>query len=207
MTQAITTERLRTVALAMMACWATLLSLESWFRSPGVDQPHPFPAELLHQGERYTRTGAAPDAERLPGDLVALASADYQAQGRPRLALRWLTLPSSGRGITFPLEQVGAAVLGPGATGFCQRTTRPGSGAPRLHTDAQLRTVLKATAPKGWDRLVWVAGLRPYQNNACLWTGWRESSEATGRPLRGPRNSDAGRRDADGHGPGGPGAG
>jgi hypothetical protein len=166
-------DRPRTVALALLAGWASLLSVESWFRSPGVDRPEPFPAQLLHQGRLYQRGPAAPDAKTLPNDLVTLAAADYVAPGRPRLAVRWLTLPSSGRGIDFPLEKVAPAVLGPGATGYCQITLRPGTDAPPLRTGRQLREALEATAPRGGPWWLWLAGLRPYRSNACLWTGWR----------------------------------
>lgn len=166
-------DRVRTVCLAVLVGWAALLSVETWFRSPGVVRPEPFPAQLTHQGRLYARTAPAPDAKHLPNDLVALEAADYLAPGRPRLAVRWLTLPSSGRGVDFPLEKVAAAVLGPGATGFCQLASGPGTGAPPLRTDGQLRAALEATAPRGPQWWLWAAGLRPYQHNTCLWTGWR----------------------------------
>lgn len=165
-------DRARTAALALLAGWAAVLSIESWFRSPGVDQPPPLPDQLLHQGRLHRRTAPRPDRQRLPEQLVTLAAADYVSPGRPRLAVRWLTLPSSGRGVVFPLEQVAPAVLGPGARGSCQIAAAPGTAAPQLRTSRQLRAALEATAPRGGQWWLWVAGLRPFQRNACLWTGW-----------------------------------
>lgn len=166
-------DRGRSIALVALAGWASLLSIESWFRTPGMVRPERFPPQLEHQGRLYRRQPAASPAKPLPGDLVILEAADYLAAGRPRLALRWLTLPSSGRSQIIPLEKLPAAVLGPGAQGFCQLAPRPGSGAPRLATAAQLSEALEATAPQGAQRWLWLAGLRPYRSNACLWTGWR----------------------------------
>lgn len=165
-------DRLRSGALALLAGWAAVLSVESWFRAPGMERPAPFPEQLLHEGRLYERRPAAPEVKPLPSGLLILEAADYLAPGRPRLALRWLTLASSARAINFPLEKVAPAVLGPGATGFCQLALRPGTDAPRLRTERQLVEALKATSPRGRERWLWLAGLRPYRSNACLWTGW-----------------------------------
>lgn len=166
-------DRLRTGALLLLALWATGLSFESWFRRPGLQRPLPFPPQLVRGPLIYERRSPVPDHKPLPDGLEVLEAADYQAPGAPRLALRWLTLTASGSGVNFPLEKVAPAVLGPGGRGVCQLADRPGTTAPLLQSSAELNRALAATAPRGAQWWLWLAGLRPYRANACLWLGWR----------------------------------
>ncbi len=164
-------DRLRTGVLLLLGLWATGLSLESWFRRPGLQRPLPFPPQLFWGRVIYERRLPAANLQPLPDGLEVLEAADYQAPGTPRLALRWLTLTSSGSGVNFPLEKVAPAVLGPGGRGVCQLADRPGTTAPLLHDSAELNRDLAATAPRGVQWWLWLAGLRPYRSNACLWIG------------------------------------
>jgi hypothetical protein len=181
-------DRLRTGALLLLALWATGLSLESWFRRPGLQRPQPFPPQLLRGRVIYERRPPAANHQPLPDGLEVLEAADYQAPSAPRLALRWLTLTSSGSGVNFPLEKVAPAVLGPGGRGVCQLADRPGTTAPLLHSPAELNRALAATAPRGAQWWLWLAGLRPYRSNACLWIGGTATEIST---LTSPPSSSA----------------
>ncbi|MCP9915801.1 hypothetical protein [Cyanobium sp. ATX 6F1] len=162
---------LRSGVLVLFTGWATLLSLESWFRLPGVEASPPFPAQLVEGGRIFARVPLGANRKPLPGQLFALAGADYRAPDGARMALRWISHGSSGRGVDFELSKIAPALLGPGARGSCQLPPRLGLGSPELRTNAELSRALGARQPTGGEQGLWLAGLRPQRSNACLWIG------------------------------------
>ncbi|MCP9849809.1 hypothetical protein [Cyanobium sp. Morenito 9A2] len=163
---------LRLLVLVLFTGWAALLSVESWFRPPGVERPVPFPTTVLRPEGTYHRVPQVADHQPLPPQVVVLQAADYRGPDGQRLALRWITHTSSSRGgINFDFPSIATAVLGPGTRGHCQRISAAGPEATLLGSETELRAALAASAPQGFERLLWLAGLRPYQANACLWTG------------------------------------
>jgi hypothetical protein len=173
--------RPRQLLLLALALWAGWLSLESLWRPPGAEPPPVLPAQLQLDGITYRRLSgtAAPSLRPLPEGLTVLAAADYAAEASSRkLALRWITLgSSSGRGVRFPIDTLPSLVLGPGASGGCQLDGR------LLRSEAAVMRALSTRDPRGLDRLAWLAGLRPYRSNACLWVGAHQSSRSSGERM------------------------
>jgi hypothetical protein len=172
------TERRRAdaVLLAALVLWAAGLSLESLWRRPGIEAPPALPPRLLVEGKRFEQQAEPPPAQPpggpLPGGMTVPVAADYRAADGSVMALRWLSLTSSsGHGVSFGLASLPELFLGPGASGHCQLDGLPGSGARPLSSDADLMAALAERNPRGFQRLAWLLGLRPFRSNACLWVG------------------------------------
>lgn len=155
---------LRLCLLVALAGWAAALSLESFFRPAGWTQGESLPAELARGGRTLRRAPASPLAGALPEGVTLLEAADY---GPIRL-LR-LALPTSGTGVHLPVEAIGPAVLGPGGQGRCVVLDEQGAIVRELPTAAAWEQWIGSRNPRGLERVAWLAGLRPYRANGCLW--------------------------------------
>jgi len=159
-------------ALFALAGWATLLSLETWFRSPGAGPWPALPDQLERQGRLYQRGPAADDPGDPPPALTLVAAANYQPAGagggRP-IRLRLLTLASSGTGVEMPVEAIGPALIGPGSKGRCVVLDRNGTILSEQPTDAAWQAWKAPQRPSPQEIGTWLAGLRPYRANTCLW--------------------------------------
>jgi hypothetical protein len=156
---------LRGLLLVLLAGWSALLSLETWFRPPGWSGgAPPLPASLAREGRTWPRAPASPLAGELPEEVALLAAADY---GPIRL-LR-LGLPTSGTGVHLPLEEIGPAVLGQGGRGRCVVLGADGGIERELSSEKEWLEWIGGQGPRGRERVAWLAGLRPYRANVCLW--------------------------------------
>jgi hypothetical protein len=100
----------------------------------------------------------------LPEGVVLLAAADYGP-----IRLRRLGLPTSGTGVHLPLDAIGPAVLGPGGRGRCVVLGSDGLILHELATEASWLEWIREQGPHGGELVAWLAGLRPYRANICLW--------------------------------------
>jgi hypothetical protein len=96
--------------------------------------------------------------------VVLLAAADYGP-----IRLRRLGLATSGTGVHLPLAEIGPAVLGPGGRGRCVVLGADGAIERELPTEEEWQDWIRGRGPRGGDRVAWLAGLRPYRANVCLW--------------------------------------
>jgi hypothetical protein len=155
----------RGLVLAVLAAWAAVLSLETWFRPPGWSGgAPPLPATLPRQGRIWPRMPASPLAGELPEGVVLLEGADYGP-----IRVRRLGLPSSGSGVHMPVAAIGPTVLGPGGRGRCVVLAADGTIERELPTAAAWERWMRGRAASGKGRVAWLAGLRPYRANVCLW--------------------------------------
>jgi hypothetical protein len=164
----------RLAALLLLAGWATLLSLETWFRSPGFSSERGLPRQLEREGRMWRRqaSSVAPVAE-LPAGVALLEAADY-APDPPegeRVHLRRLGLATSGTGVDLPVEALAAALLGEGATGRCVVLDERGAVRESQATAAAWVAWIDPQRPDRGELLRWLLGLRPFRANTCLWEG------------------------------------
>lgn len=161
----------RTVLLALTA-WGVVLSVETLFRQPGFGRHLALPDRLERAGRHYLRSPAARDPGRPPEGLTLLAQADYRepgvATGDP-IRLRLLTLASTGMGVSMPVKAIGPSLLGEGSQGSCVILDRKGQPLTRLSTEAEWQEWMARRRPGPGGLVAWLAGLRPYRANTCLW--------------------------------------
>lgn len=158
--------------LYALTAWGVVLSLETWFRVPGAGPWPALPDQLERNGRLYRRGPAGDDPGEPPPALSLLAAADYRPTGPgggAAIKLRLLTLPSTGTGVAMPVEAIGPALLGTGGRGRCVSLDAMGSPLAELPTDAAWQAWMKRQPPDGPALLAWLAGLRPYRANLCLW--------------------------------------
>lgn len=174
---------LRLPLLVALAGWATLLTLESWWRSPAAGPERGLPERLVVEGRSFERLSGAqpplPPRRALPQGLVLLEAADYRpasasADGAAALLqLRRLAHARTGNSGVMPVEAITTALVGSDGQGSCVG----------LDADGQVRASIAGSAiePRGaGERLGWLAGLRPYRFNTCLWLG---SPQSGGHPV------------------------
>jgi hypothetical protein len=162
---------LRLPLLVALAAWATLLSLESWWRLPAAGPERGLPERLVVEGRSFERlTGVQPSQpprRALPQGLVLLEAADYRS-GEALLQLRRLAHARTGNSGVMPVEAITTALVGSDGQGSCVG----------LDADGRVREALAQPRGAG-ERLAWLAGLRPYRFNSCLWLG---SPQSGGHP-------------------------
>lgn len=161
-------------ALFALAAWSLVLSLETWFRRPGAWPWPAFPDQLERNGRLYRRSPAGDDPGETPPALTLLAAADYQPTGTgggPPIRLRLLTLASSGKSVTMPVEAIGPELVGPAARGQCVVLDAGGNRLAQLPTDGAWQDWMAQQTPPRPSLIAWLAGLRPYRANLCLWEG------------------------------------
>jgi hypothetical protein len=152
--------------------WGVLLSLETWLRLPGAGPWPAFPERLERSGRLYLRGPAAADQGEPPPGLTLLAAADYRPTapgGGLPIRLRLLTLPSSGTGVAMPVEAIGPALVGVAARGQCVVLDPSGTLLAALPSNAAWQSWMARQRPDRLGRIAWLAGLRPYRANTCLW--------------------------------------
>jgi hypothetical protein len=161
-----------------LTAWAALLSLESLVRVPGAVVGGPrLPAQLVREGVTLQRGAARDHVSALPEGIVLLEAADYDVAApaqaaRPRsgtVRLRLLALTSSGTGVHLPVELLGESLLGQGGRGRCVVLDASGAVVREMTTSAEWKVAAARSAPDGSGTLAWLAGLRPYRPNLCLW--------------------------------------
>jgi hypothetical protein len=170
----------RLAALLLLAGWATLLSVETWFRSPGFSGERGLPRELEREGRVWRRQPSPlPPAAELPEGVAVLEAADYAHDPRDpqRLHLRRLGLATSGTGVDLPVEKLAPALLGEGATGRCVVLDERGAVRESLPTAEAWAAWIAPQRPDRGELLRWLLGLRPFRANTCLWEG----QQAAGR--------------------------
>jgi hypothetical protein len=157
--------------------WAALLSLEVMIRSPGPVGAPPLPERLQRQGVVLQRGKAADLPTPLPTGVVLLEAADYgvaaggsgAASSRPPVRLRRLALTSSGTGVHLPVQELAASLLGPGGRGRCVVLDASGAVVREMSTSEEWQAAAAGSTPDRSATLAWLAGLRPYRPNLCLW--------------------------------------
>lgn len=167
----------RLLLLWGLAAWAVVLSLESLFRRGGVLTGAALPERLERGGRVWLREpAAAPAAGPLPDGVVVLQQADYravgafaEATGSTPIRLRRLGLTTSGTGVHLPLEEIGPALLGPGGQGRCVVLDADGAPVQEFSSAEAWAAWMAPQRPSRLDTLAWLAGLRPYRANGCLW--------------------------------------
>ncbi|MEX1322719.1 MAG: hypothetical protein AB1Z21_00830 [Synechococcaceae cyanobacterium] len=160
-----------------LAGWAALLSLESLFRPGGVPTGAELPQRLERGGRVWQRQpAAAAAAGPLPDGVVLLQQADYRALGAApealsgdTILLRRLGLTTSGTGVHLPVEEIGPALLGPGGQGRCVVLDADGAPVQELSSAEAWAAWMALQRPGRLETLAWLAGLRPYRANGCLW--------------------------------------
>lgn len=171
----------RLALLVLLAGWSVLLSLESWGRRPGDPRGMELPDRLVRQGRVHERRGL-PDPggvpalrAELPEGVVLLEVAHYRPQGAeadPAAEIRLLHLvhTRTGRSGVMPVEAIAEALADAG--GRCIVPAPDGGIERELRTSAawrQWRASREARSSVWMHRLTWMAGLRPYGDNTCLW--------------------------------------
>lgn len=160
-------------ALYVLTAWGVVLSLETLIRTPGAGPWPSFPEQLERSGRVYLRRPPATDHAEPPAGLTLLAAADYApvgaAGGDPPIRLRLLTLASSGTGVSMPVEAIGGALLGSGGRGRCVVLDERGMPLAVLPTEAAWQSWMARQRPDRLGLIAWLAGLRPYRANICLW--------------------------------------
>jgi hypothetical protein len=154
----------RTIVLASLAGWATLISIESLWRPPGSPVRSGLPPSLLLEGRRLPRRDAARPSAKLPEGISLLEAAHY---GPVRLL--HLAHGRTGRSGGMPVEAINEALTGSAGGGACLLLTAEGSISREMATQNEWAAVLHPRPPSPLQRLAWLAGLRPYRVNACLW--------------------------------------
>lgn len=174
-------EARRLAPLLLLAAWATLLTVESWFRSPGFSTEKGLPTQLERRGQLWRRdpqTPAPPVAE-LPDGVAVLEAADYipEKPDLPRLHLRRLGLATSGTGVDLPVIDLAATLLGDGASGSCVVLDARGMVTADLPTAEAWAAWIAPQRPSRGELLRWLLGLRPFRANTCLWEGQRAEAK------------------------------
>ncbi len=173
-------ETRRLAPLVLLAAWATLLSVETWFRSPGFSTARGLPSQLVRRGEVWRRHPQPPGAPagELPDGVAVLEAADYvpEKPGLPRLHLRRLGLATSGTGVDLPVEDLAAALLGEGAQGRCVVLDGAGAVISEQPTAEAWAAWIAPQRPSRPELLRWLLGLRPFRANTCLWDGQRAAA-------------------------------
>ncbi|MCP9927876.1 hypothetical protein [Cyanobium sp. CH-040] len=188
---------LRLVLLVALAGWASLLALESWWRLPAAGPEQGLPERLVLDGRPYRRFSGVqaplPPKRALPIGLVLLEAADYRpapasgdgaadgtADGAAAvLQLRRVVHARTGNSGVMPVRAITRALAGSDGQGRCVRLDADGRVQ---NTPAESAASAAPTAPEspgGVERLIWLAGLRPYRVNTCLWLG---SPQSDGHP-------------------------
>ncbi|WP_143593500.1 hypothetical protein [Synechococcus sp. 1G10] len=134
------------------------------------------PERLQRDGldwQRQPSTAAFKDS--LPEGVVLLEQADYLpvssgavSATRPIL-LRRLGLTTSGTGVDLPVEAIGPAILGPGGKGRCVVLDAGGAIEKELPSGEAWAAWMAPQRPAPAEIVAWLAGLRPYRANGCLW--------------------------------------
>ncbi len=168
----------RHVVLLALAGWAAILSLETLFRSPGVPTGMALPQRLTRQGMLYVRRQAPSRSASLPAGLTLLEAADFHPlpshgwrQPLSPIRLRLIGLASSGTGVHMPVEAIAPAILGPQGRGACVALHESGEVSRTMATAAQWNQWMASSRPGPDEMVLWLAGLRPYRANVCLWEG------------------------------------
>lgn len=173
-------ESRRLVPLLLLAAWASLLSVESWFRTPGFSIERGLPPRLERDGVVWRRLPGppAPAASTLPKGVTLLEAADYAPDGadQPGLYLRRVGLATSGTGVHLPVQEQGLALLGEGASGSCVVLDERGNVRASQHTAEAWAAWAAPRRPDRGQQLRWLLGLRPFRANTCLWQGRREAA-------------------------------
>lgn len=165
----------RLASLLLMAAWASVLSVEVWFRSPGFSTESGLPRQLEREGRLWRRQPAWPPVGKLPDGVVVLEAADYTLDGpdRQRLHLRRLGLATSGTGVDLPVEDLAAGLLGKGASGRCVVLDGGGAVIAEMPTAEAWAAWIAPQRPSRNELFRWLLGLRPFRANTCLWEGKR----------------------------------
>ncbi len=166
----------RLILLVALAGWAALLSLESWFRPGGFLTKAGLPERLERDGLIWQRRSSTTvPSGPLPEGVVLLEQADYlpvstgaQTLTRP-IHLRRLSLTTSGTGVDLPVEAIGPALLGAGGKGRCVVLDARGAIVTELPTGEAWAAWIAPQRPTRYEILSWLAGLRPFRANGCLW--------------------------------------
>ncbi|MCP9888946.1 hypothetical protein KBY96_13530 [Cyanobium sp. ATX 6A2] len=160
-----------------LATWALALSLLALVRQPGRAD---LPPQLLLGGRLYRPVPAPPPPGPLPEGLVLRAAADYVSitgtngsghapTGQPHLRLRRVALTQTGRSAVIPVERLGTLLVAEGVAGQCVQLDAGGRVLRGWPTAATWRVARDARSARWSHRLAWLAGLRPYGDNSCLW--------------------------------------
>jgi hypothetical protein len=170
--------------LLALAAWASLLALESWIRPAGFPGAAALPQRLERDGRVYARLqGSAPitpPRRPLPEGVQLLDGADYRAtgaaaaSGAPALGLiqlRRVAHARTGDSGVLPVEAITVAFAGPDGSGRCVWLDESGAVIAAFATGWELREALRARPVPWSQRLAWLAGLRPFRDNSCLWEG------------------------------------
>jgi hypothetical protein len=179
--------QLRLPLLLALAAWASLLALESWIRPagiPGAGGGQALPQRLERSGRVYERLPASlpPTAPRrpLPEGVQILGGADYRAvdpaapsggPGSGLILLRRVAHGRTGRSGLLPVEAITAALAGPAGRGRCVWLDAEGGVIAAAASQNALGEALRARPVPLVERLAWLAGLRPFRDNSCLWEG------------------------------------
>jgi hypothetical protein len=186
--------RSRLVVLAALTSWATLLAVESWFRSPIGPHEGELPEQLLWNDRVYRSQPAPslvpPEQGELPGGVALVAATDYHLESlwalrpsvksvsdNPAIRLRLVVSTRSGYSGAIPVERITTALAGPGERGLCVELDESGAVTAELPTSSALADWQRRQSAPIFHRLAWLAGLRPYQTNRCLWLGYRWRSQ------------------------------
>lgn len=174
-------ESRRLLPLLLLAAWASVLSLEVWFRPPGFSTERGLPARLEREGVVWRRLPGppAPAAGKLPQGVAVLEAADYAPDGADQagLHLRRVGLATSGTGVYLPVENLGPALLGDGASGSCVVLDARGAVSASQSTAEAWAAWAASRRPDLGQQLLWLLGLRPFRANTCLWQGRRAAAE------------------------------
>ena len=159
----------RPLLLWLLASLALATLLRAWLRPGGsyggLLQPPPLPERLISATGSWRRDGPAP-ARSLPAEVVELEAARYRlegggsAKGEP-LVLRQLGLLSSGGSVHWPLSFSGGE--------RCLLVDGSGRLQGELGSQEAWQKWMAGQGARGWQAVAWLAGLRPYRPNGCLW--------------------------------------
>lgn len=163
----------RLLLLFLLFAWASILSVETWFRRGGFSNQWGLPKQLVRQGVPYLRQLSVGIDRPLPDGMVVLEAADYvpARSARPGgvIRLRRVSLTRSSQAVTLPVERIGTELLGPGGRGRCVLLDQNGTVLAEIPTREAMDIWWKAHPPGLKDRMFWLAGIRPYRANSCLW--------------------------------------
>ncbi|MFQ6537983.1 MULTISPECIES: pyocin knob domain-containing protein [Aphanothece] len=168
--------RVRLGLLWLLAGWAALLSLDALIRPAAVHPGAALPQQLRRDGVAYGRLDPAPPPPSLPlpPGVVLLEAADYRpltaAAPQPLIRLRLLGHSRTGESGVFPLAAISQALNAPAdGAGACVVLDASGMVTQRFSSEWEHTTWVRSRPVPLHERLAWLAGLRPYRANSCLW--------------------------------------
>ncbi|KMM17587.1 hypothetical protein [Synechococcus sp. GFB01] len=172
----------RLAVLAALTGWAALLSVESWFRPAGLSLQGGLPDRLEWLGRSYRRVGGPPPsaslAKRLPRSFLVLDASDYRSiaasdagrSGAPTdLRLELLVSTRSGWSGAIPVDQIARSGSERAQSGRCVILDESFRVKQELRSSEEWQRFHGPGPSAGTNPLVWLAGLRPYRVNSCLW--------------------------------------